>query len=196
MLRKSAIAASYEPTSPYYPGVRSAADYAYLGECLPTLRSIFSDVFGFRGGANLIACDFSIVTTPPDQLGVIQRLPHFDTTNPNRLALLHYLSNGDDGGTGFYRHIATGFETVSPDRFDQYKNLLDQEVIEDGLPPPRYFRGDHPRFDRIGHVNAVYNRMAIYRSFRLHSGDIPDDLPLHADPAKARLTLNTFIDGY
>lgn len=194
-LREIAIRSSYAVTSPHYPGIRAQADPNYLGDRMDTLRDVLTNVFGQGQGANVVECAFSIVTTPPDQLKPIQRLPHFDTTDPKRLALLHYLSDERDGGTAFYRHKATGFEIVPPDRLDHYSRTINAEVAEDGLPAPEYFRGQNPRFERIGHVEAKFNRMVIYRSYRLHSGDIPADLPLHADPAKGRLTVNTFLQG-
>ncbi len=73
--------------------------------------------------------------------------------------------------------------------------MVQDEVAADGPPLFEYFRGQNPRFERIGHVEAKPNRMVIYRSYRLHSGDIPPDLPLHADPNTGRLTLNTFLQG-
>ncbi|MHA7901216.1 MAG: DUF6445 family protein [Henriciella sp.] len=194
-LRAQAAQSTFAVTSPHYPGLRAQADPNYLGERMSTLRAVLTEIFGLGQGANMVECAFSIVTTPPSDLKPIQRLPHFDTTDPKRLALLHYLSEEQTGGTAFYRHKATGFETVPPDRLEPYSRTINAEVTEDGPPPPEYFRGQNPRFERIGHVEAKPNRMVIYRSYRLHSGDIPPDLPLHADPRTGRLTLNTFLQG-
>ncbi len=194
-LRNTAIASNYTVTSPHYPGVRAQADPSYLSERMDTLRLVLTDVFGLGQGAEMVECAFSIVTTPPNRLKPIQRLPHFDTTDPKRLALLHYLSDESDGGTAFYRHQATGFETVPPERLKTFSDTINAEVAEDGLPAPEYFRGQNPRYQRIGHVDAKINRMIIYRSYSLHSGDVPPDLPLHSDPAIGRLTLNTFLQG-
>ena len=182
-------------TSPHYPGIRAQADQNYLGERMDVLRPVLTDIFGLGQGANMVECAFSIVTTPPSDLKPIQRLPHFDTTDPKRLALLHYLSPAETGGTAFYRHKATGFEIVPPDRLDTYSKTIQAEVEADGAPPLEYFTGQSARFERIGHVEAKPNRMIIYRSYRLHSGDIPSDLPLHKDPQTGRLTLNTFLQG-
>ncbi|MEM9054826.1 MAG: DUF6445 family protein [Pseudomonadota bacterium] len=194
-LRQTAMAASYAVTSPHYPGIRAQADPNYIAERMDTLRTVLTDVFGMGQGASMVDCAFSIVTTSPDQLKPIQRLPHFDTTDPGRLALLHYLSDEADGGTAFYRHKATGYEIVPQDRLETYSNAVNAEVAEDGIPPPDYFRGQNQRFERIGHAEARFNRMVLYRSYRLHSGDIPANLPLYANPEKGRLTVNTFLQA-
>ncbi|MEO0467857.1 MAG: DUF6445 family protein [Pseudomonadota bacterium] len=194
-LRRLAAQSEFGITSPHYPGIRAQADPNYLGERMQTLRTVLTKVFGMGQGASMVECAFSIVTTPPTELKPIQRLPHFDTTDPKRLALLHYLSPDETGGTAFYRHAATGFEIVPPDRLELYSKAVQDEVSADGPPPYEYFRGQTSRFERIGHVEAKPNRMVIYRSYRLHSGDIPSDLPLLADPATGRLTLNTFLQG-
>ena len=56
---------------------------------------------------------FSLITTPAQQLSAIQTLPHFDTNSPNLIAIIHYLGEGEHGGTGFFRHKKTEFETIN-----------------------------------------------------------------------------------
>ncbi len=85
LLRRMAARSEFGVTSPHYPGVRAQADPNYLGERMDTLRAVLTDVFGLGQGANMVECAFSIVTTKPTDLKPIQRLPHFDTTDPKRL---------------------------------------------------------------------------------------------------------------
>lgn len=186
-------AAAYGPAGRHYPGLRAAAPSQYLQERGLVLGQILAEVFGCHRGADLIECNFSIVTTPPTALTPIQRLPHFDGADAQKLALLHYLGAAEEGGTSFYRHRATGFETITPARIADYDAALRAEIATAGLPPARYFAGSTDQFERIGQIAAKPNRMVIYRGITLHSGDIFNAEALCDDPKSARLTVNTFL---
>ena len=190
-LRTLATQGQYRTLSPYYPGVQAPFDARYLMPVDATLSPILREVFGLKAGASVVQCTFSLVTTPDADLAPIQRLPHVDTTDAGRIALLHYLSGSETGGTAFYRHRATGLDTLSPERFETYKAALEPE----GLPKPGYMRGSDDRFEMIHHVAAKPNRAVLYRSRLLHSGMIPEDATFSADPAQGRLTVNTFFQA-
>jgi len=192
-LRKDAASKSYEKLGPFYPGIRAQADPAYLGERMELLTEILIDVFAFKNGAKLTECAYSLVTTPRDKLTPIQRLPHYDGTDQRRLAVLHYLSSEKKGGTAFFRHRRTMYETITESRFEQYKNTLEQEVADLGLPQESYVNQSTAQFEMIGLIVAKPNRCILYRGITLHSGYIPDNLPLDEDPMKGRLTINTFL---
>lgn len=183
----------FSKNSPFYPGIRVEGNVNYLAERMPLLTSVLKDVFGFTHGAKVVECNYSLVTTRPDELMPIQALPHFDGLDTGRLALLHYLSDQDKGGTAFYRHRATRFETITEDRFDHYKATLENEVTKFGMPPQCYFNNSTPQFERLLKVEAKINRLIIYRGITLHSGYIPDDFGFSRDPDLGRLTLNTFL---
>jgi len=177
----------------HYPGHRAPAPRQYLSERRGRLNSVLSERFGMHAGARLIECSYSLITTPPHELTPIQRLPHFDTTERGWIALLHYLCPPEQGGTSFYRHRATGFEAITEARRSAYDDALHAEMREHGLPPARYFSGSTDQFERIGGVEACFNRMAIYRGRNLHSGDIRQPETAVFDPARARLTINSFL---
>lgn len=185
--------AQFGPGGHHYPGKRAPAPSAYLAHQMPLLQSVLTDVFGMAGGAALVECNFSIVTTPPSELTPIQRLPHFDSTDPGYLALLHYLCDADAGGTAFYRHRATGFETISADRLAPYNAAVKAEVASNGLPPAEYFSDSTTAFERIGRVDAAFNRMVIYRGYRLHSGEVLKAAEIGQPGAVPRLTVNAFL---
>ena len=185
--------ASYGEGGKHYPGQRAPAPSAYLRERMNLLQAVLTEVFGMDDGASLVECNFSIVTTPPDRLTPIQRLPHFDSTDPGYIALLHYLGGPEEGGTSFYRHRATQFETIDASRLDTYTGMLQEEVREYGLPKRQYFSGTDQQFEKIGGVEARFNRMVIYRGYRLHSGDIAQPERIGAPDAAPRLTINTFL---
>jgi hypothetical protein len=137
--------------------------------------------------------DFSIVTTPPDQLQLLQCLPHFDTTDPGQVAVLHYLCRPEQGGTSFYRHRNTGFESIDSARHDRFMAALGADLKANGPPTRYYMQGDNAIFERIGRLEAKFNRLVIYRSATLHSGDIPPGFAFDADPRTGRLTANAFL---
>ena len=176
-----------------YPGVRAMAPSEYLMERGEILIEILGKVFGYRGRANLMQCDYSLVTLQPEQLHPTQRMPHYDGCDKDKIALLHYLCGPDKGGTSHYRHGSTGYETVSINRRDSYLKTLAQEEKQDGLPPVSYFDGTHPRFERVAQTEAKFNRMVMYRGMTLHSGDIPQDFNFVANAHDGRLTVNSFF---
>ena len=102
----------------------------------------------------MISAGYSIVTTRPAELTPIQRLPHFDGLEPERIALLHYLSGAEQGGTAFYRHRSTGYETITADRHAAYDAALHRDVARHGLPVPAYISGDTPIYERIARFAA------------------------------------------
>lgn len=194
-LRQDAASKTYQKIGPFYPGIRAQASPSYLGERMTLLTEALKDVFDFQTGAELTECAYSLVTTPRSELTPIQRLPHYDGTDAGRLAVLHYLSGSGTGGTSFYRHVATGFETITQDRFEFYKSTLAEEIVKFGLPPQDYVDEGKPQFTLIGRIASKPNRCILYRGITLHSGYIPEGLQLDNDPRKGRLTINTFLSA-
>lgn len=178
---------------PYYPGVRAGCHEAYFHGIARALETPLQEAFGYRHGAVAEGGCFSLVTLKPSQLAPIQRLPHFDGPDPTKLAVLHYLHGAEQGGTGFFRHRATGFESVNAQRLPTYQQALQADVRAQGLPPDAYVTGSTPLFELIGHIEAAPNRLVAYFSHSLHSGMISPQCPLSDDPRTGRLTLNTFL---
>ncbi len=130
------------------------------------------------------------MTLKPDELSSGQAIPHVDNIGHHGLAAVAYLCSEDQGGTGFYRHRATGLERLGADTIDAYNAAIEAETLA-GLPSA-YTVGDHPLFACIGAAEARFNRIVIYNCNLLHSGQV-DPARLSADPAKGRLTLNLFV---
>ena len=91
-LVQDAKSQTFDLPSPYYPGIRASAPARYLLERGDILEEIFRDIFGYPGKATLDGCFYSLVTTRPESLQPIQSLPHHDSCDGNRIAMLHYLS--------------------------------------------------------------------------------------------------------
>ncbi|MDO9368343.1 MAG: DUF6445 family protein [Sphingopyxis sp.] len=192
-LRRNAIAADLAPALNHYPGVRAALPPSYLDSQLPVIAVAAAEAFGRTGQITVVDASFSIVATAAEALSIPQRLPHIDAFTADRIALVHYLSPGGGDGTAFYRHRATGFETVDDARRELFFRHLDTEIRLGGPPPPGYVLGDTPLFECVRSVPARYNRALLYRSWNLHSGAIGADTSLTDDPATGRLTVTAFL---
>jgi len=192
-LVEDACAKPFSRIGAYYPGLRAQLDKTSTLMLIASVEKMIEQHFNIAGEQWDSECFYSIVTTPPEALAPIQRFPHYDGVEENRLAILCYLGKPEQGGTAFYRHRSTGFETVSADRFNRFKQTLESEVRQHGLPPPRYIEDGAPLFERTGAVEARFNRMLIYRGFNLHCSVINNAAPLPSDPRKGRLTVNCFL---
>ena len=183
----------------YYPGLRQPiavgdAAYNYVERLLraagPFIGGGF-DVDTFE----LLEASFSMVTTAPGALDPAQRAPHFDSTDPGYLALLHYLRVPDGSGTAFYRQRSTGIERVTALNASSYVPVAQLQAAQ--LPAGSgYITGSDSFYEQIGAVEAVPDRLVIYQGSLLHSGIIPDGMTFSADPRKGRLTANIIVRGH
>jgi Family of unknown function (DUF6445) len=194
LLADDAAMLSFAPMGVHYPGVRAVVPAVLVARFVEPLVLLVEKVFGVQNCA-VVDAFYSLVTTPPAALTPIQRLPHFDGVEPERLALLHFLAREDRGGTAFYRHRTTGFETVTAARLGDYERALDGEVQAHGIPDPAYIAGDTVMFEQVAAFEGRYNRALLYPSNALHCAHIPGDLTLSDDPEVGRLTVNTFLFG-
>ncbi len=178
----------------YYPGVRKRTPPHYAHGLCEIFGRLLSHSFSMPAGAvpAVVFSALSITTTEPSQLRLVQRVPHFDSSAKDLLAVVHYLCGPEHGGTSFYRHRKTGFETIAPDRMSSYADTLKQEVIAQP-PSARYIDGDTPLFERIASFEARFNRALIYPANILHSGDIRRVSSEWAQPRTGRLTANALI---
>jgi hypothetical protein len=178
----------------YYPGLRrvlgerdgAAWDYVMrtMRACAPFVGGGF-DAEGF----DLVEASFSIVTARPDTLGPAQRAPHFDSTDPDYIAVLHYLGGVAGSGTAFYRQRATGIERVDDANLGAFVAAARKESAElDG-----YTCGSNRFFEQVAAVEALPDRLIMYQGALLHSGVIPADMAFSADPRDGRLTANFFV---
>lgn len=177
-----------------YPGIRAPAPLNYVETLVRSLSPIIEKAFALeRVKLAHAECNFSLVTLPPDRLAPLQRVPHADTADPLQFAMLHYLCEPRFGGTGFYRHRATGFETLTPERVATFEAARDRELAQDG-PEAAYIIGDSAHYLQTAAFEARPNRVIVYRSRTLHSGQIGDPASLSEDPRLGRLTANIFVN--
>lgn len=187
----AAAMAPFPPAGTYYPGLRRsirASDAAadYVGRLLKTAAPFIGGGFD-ADRFKLLDASFSMVTTDPAALGPPQRAPHFDSTDPGYVAVLHYLS--DTPGTAFYRQRATGIEVVDNANVGAF--VAEAKRVGDGMSG--YIHGTTPDYEQIGLVEGRRDRLAIYRGSMLHSGIIAPGMNFSSDPRLGRLTTNIFI---
>ena len=194
-LLQAGRAAHYQHAGASYPGIRSWADPSYLDLQRELMMQVMQQVFGFSKGVRLDASTFSLVTLCENELSPLQRIPHYDHAGGAVIAAMHYLLGLESGGTAFYRHRRTGFETVTPVREAAYNAALAEDEHAHGMPPMRYCHGDSAWFEMIDEVEAQPDRLILYRGRQLHSGVIPNPATLSSNPNKGRLTINMFLIG-
>ncbi len=192
-LRALAETAEYQPRGDYYPGRRAAVPPDYFRDVGPLLSSLFRRLAGPGAQVGVERALFALVSTPAAELGLAQRVPHIDSSDPARFAIVHYLGLEDQGGTAFYRHRSTGFETISPDRHRAYLDRLERDFAAQGQPGAGYIAGDTPLFERTELVGYRFNRAVIYPGNLLHCSANEDRMALPDDPRTGRLTVTSFL---
>jgi len=187
-------AQKFQRYGPYYPGVQAHAPADYLEPTRTALTYLLTEAFNYQTPkSQLEMCMYSYVTTRPDSLTPLQRYPHYDGGHPHKIALLHYLCDASHGGTQFYRHDRTGFETIAPERRSEYIASREDDIEEHGLRDAAYFTNTEHGFTCLEKVEARFNRAVLYPSSTLHSGEIGPSPHYTTTPEAGRLTVNTFF---
>lgn len=159
-VRSAALSLPYHPPDYPYPG--KLADVPgdeqsralFLGtvlqfvnrEYLPRIPPIAANGRPIRQFTR-VHTDFAITDVHPDELAETQRKPHVD---PVPVFGLVYLNPEDRGGTLFFDRPAA---MPNPDRSG-------------------YCSSDDADFPFIGKIEGLFNRLAIYPGFVLHTGEI------------------------
>jgi hypothetical protein len=183
----------FETMGEYYPGVRAPVLPSYFEGLAPILTPVMRRVFGASDRVRFTRALYSIATTPPEQLTLAQRIPHIDGVEEGMIAILHYLSHEPYGGTAFYRHRSTGYETVDAARHRRYLDMLRSDFVQHGEPAPAYIEGNTPIFEQVARYDAVFNRALIYRSSLLHCAMLPNHIALPGTVREGRLTVASFL---
>lgn len=191
--RSEAAECDYRAMGDFYPGGRASVSSAYFSDIGAVLGEILRNVFGCTRRMSVQRALYSIASTPPEDLGLAQRIPHFDETAPGHYAMVHYLSLDDLGGTAFYRHRSTGFESVSLERHATYIARLKSDFTNYGEPAADYISGDTQLFEQTGKVEYRYNRAVVYPASLLHCSQLHEGAALNQEPLSGRLTIAGFM---
>ena len=177
----------------YYPGIQSKVPDFYSEALQTYLREIICQTFNITPeNISHSQSMYSLVLTPPSRLALPQSRPHTDTITKHKLACVHYLCTPDKGGTSLYRHKASGFEQLSPERMNIYAEHLAKEE-QDASWHKKYINGSNQYYEEIGRYEANFNRLIMYPGDVLHSASIPENFQFRPNPIVGRLTLNSFI---
>ena len=184
-----------EDDSNLYPGVRARVPagfsrpfHAWLTR---TLRS--TGVLEESSHIHDDASFFSIVNKSRANLLPLQRIPHYDSTDPTVFAAVIYLFDRANSGTSFYRHRTTGYEKISDDIAGNYKIALNRNMKQFGPPAREYTNGSNDLFERTHSVDSTFNRIVIYSGNVLHAADIDGSLFGGNDDSRWRLTVSSLI---
>lgn len=190
LIEAAAQSAFVAPEGTWYPGGNAALPASYLPTLMPVLRPTLERAFGIAGLARLnVTGFFALATLPVEAMQPLQKVPHYDQTDSDCLAFVHYLGRNPAGGTGFFRHRATGYESITADRRDAFRMQVTAELETAELTA---FAGpDTPGYEMTDHVDSRFNRLVLYRCNVLHCA-LFDGALLSPDPRIGRLTANTF----
>ena len=181
------------PSGSFFPGLRSRGAPSYVALFRTLLDRTLREAFSLPENCTFQFSNmFSMTTIPPAELDRTRQLPHVDSVGRRKLGVVHFLFDGELGGTSFYRHRATGWETIDEDREPRYLAIAQQEKTTIGY-------GSGYRVERSGLYDLLHetvpamDRMVIFPGNLLHGAGVPDDAKLSPDPREGRLTLNSFI---
>ena len=179
-----------------YPGVRAPLARPHVVAELDALYPLLCQVYSVPQELRMrpINAVYSLVSTPQQELRLLQCLPHFDSNKPYYIAITHYLGPGEFGGTGLYRHRPTGYETITEDRLAKYIEAGDAFLAEHGDPKQQYFGDSDEHYEMYDRVDYKPNRLVAYPGYLLHSGLVDPARDINSDPATGRLTSNVFVD--
>lgn len=184
----------FDNVASYYPGIRAKAPLTYQRFILEQLRGPFCEFFELGNRSlRFTLCHFSLMTTSPERLEHLQRIPHIDSVSGSEIAFIHYLFRRDMGGTAFYRHRRTGFEVIDVVRRPEYFRCVEEEKDGPNKPASEYINGDTALYEQVGMQVGVFNRMLIYRRNSLHSGCVGPDFVAVGNPRAGRLSINGFL---
>lgn len=180
----------------FYPGIRAKLPEGYVQGCLNPLIAHLYSIYDIPKNLKPTSRGnyYSLITTQPEDLIPIQSFPHFDTLNPYLFAVLHYLSEGEHGGTGFFRHKETQFEYVDASRKDTYFNIVQTYIENFKDENLSYCTASHSEYECHNEVKFRQNRLVIYPGYTLHTTLVNCEKDISVDLRQGRLTANMFLE--
>ena len=181
-----------------YPGVRARLPRDYVVGVLNKLYTLFYQVYAVPAdlGMKPVNAVYSLITTPESDLEPRQCAPHFDSTRPYYLAVLHYLNAGQHCDTGLFRHRETGLERITDGVSAEYIQSREAWAERHGPLSPAYIKGSNEQFELYDRIEYRPNRLAVYPGGLLHSGLVDPAIDIDGNPRTGRLTANVFVDFF
>jgi len=193
-LIERAKAASFARANTFYPGLCAPLANDYFQPILQALRPTLHQTFAIPVQAPLSHRSiFALVTDDESALAPLQKMPHIDGVDPFQIATVHYLCHRQTGGTAFFQHKTTGFQSIDAKRHETFVRIAGRELDEVRDSLTHYPDHRTPGFEMVDKVDIRFNRLILYPGNILHSG-LLDGGDLDSNPALGRLTANTFIN--
>jgi hypothetical protein len=180
-----------------YPGLRAPMPGSFSTAFRAWLTPILQRN-GVLEGSRAIYRDasfFSVVTTASKDLLPIQRIPHYDSTDPSLFAAVIYLCDTRFSGTSFYRHRKTGYEEITEENRNNYRLALDSDMRIHGAPQQEYIDGDSLLFEATFSNELKFNSAIIYPGRILHAGNIKRQFNPPKDKNEWRLTITALLQS-
>src|SRR5258708_11659675 len=134
-----------------YPGVRARVPAEFSRPFHAWLTRTLHCTGVLEGSCHIHddASFFSIVNKNRANLLPLQRIPHYDSTDPKVFAAVIYLFDRANSGTSFYRHRTTGYEKIGDDNKDNYKIALNRNMKRLGPPAREFTNGSNNFFQHL-----------------------------------------------
>jgi hypothetical protein len=169
----------------FYPGMRAALPEAFAAALRAWLGRVLQREFDRDDSY------FSVVTTASADLLPIQRIPHYDSTDPGVFAAVIYLCDSRFSGTSFYRHRKTGYEEITEENCRNYQLAMDTDMRLHGPPKRQYMNGDSPLYELIYSNELQFNSAIVYPGRILHAGNISPTFTPPESKDEWRLTVTS-----
>ena len=183
-----------------YPGKQFRVNDDAMKDIHRFVRSTMSRQFAFLRARIGIRSLLSLLTVPPENLVMMQRICHIDP-NPDAgrgkfAAIVYLFSDERLGGTSFFRWrdeqlVWEGIRRLRDNPDDGEAFLRERFEVFRG--PPQYMADSNDVAERLHTVEPRFNRFVFYSGDMPHSGAITAPELLTDDPTKGRLTLNLFF---
>lgn len=184
------FAQSYaQDRSNFYPGIRAPLPEAFATALRAWLGRVLQREF-YRDDSY-----FSVVTTASADLLPIQRVPHYDSTDPAVFAAVIYLCDSRFSGTSFYRHRKTGYEEITEQNRGNYQLAMQTDMRVHGPPERHYINGDSPLYEVIFSNELTFNGAIVYPGRVLHAGSIPPTFTPPQSKDEWRLTVTSVLQA-
>lgn len=178
-----------------YPGIRSPIPKGLVVGYLKPLMKALYGIYKFPDTAEPAPKDnyFSLITTMPNDVSAMQSWPHFDTPNPNLIAVIHYLDKRSHGGTAFFKHKKSGLERIDNSNKDYFYQCADDYFQLKNTNTFSYCNEHHSEFSCYQKIEYKPNRLIVFPGQLLHSTLVDLNTDLDPNPASGRLTANMFV---
>lgn len=184
------LAQSYaQDRNNFYPGMRAPVPEAFSTALRAWLGRVLQREF-VRDDSY-----FSVVTTASADLVPIQRIPHYDSTDPAIFAAVLYLCDSRFAGTSFYRHRKTGYEEITEQNRRNYQLAMDTDMRLHGPPERQYINGDSRLYEVIYSNELKFNSAIVYPGRILHAGNIPPTFTPPRSKDEWRLTVTSVLQA-